>query len=69
MFGDLQFNLSSRVDTLYTFGGNITQYKTESVHFLGLMNSASTLPRIQGSRYTLLRDGAFFVREFWFQLS
>ena len=30
--------LSSRVDTLYTFWDNMTHYKTESVHFLGLMN-------------------------------
>ena len=27
------------MDTLYTFGDNITHYRTESVHFLGLMNS------------------------------
>ena len=31
------------MDTLYTFGDNITHYKTESVHFLGLMNSATKL--------------------------
>ena len=29
------------MDTLYTFLDNITHYKTESVHFLGLMNSAT----------------------------
>ena len=29
------------MDTLYTFWDNITHYKTESVHFLGLMNSAT----------------------------
>ena len=29
------------MDTLYTFWGNITHYKTESVYFLGLMNSAT----------------------------
>ena len=28
------------MDTLYTFWDNITHYKTESVHFLALMNSA-----------------------------
>ena len=28
------------MDTLYTFWENITHSKTESVHFLGLMNSA-----------------------------
>ena len=28
-------------DTLYTFWDNITHYKTESVNFLGLMNSAT----------------------------
>ena len=33
--------LSSWVDTLYTFWDNITHYKTKSVHFLGLMNSAT----------------------------
>ena len=32
---------SSWVDTLYTFGDNITHYKTQSVHILGLMNSAT----------------------------
>ena len=29
------------MDTLYTFEDNITHYKTKSVHFLGLMNSAT----------------------------
>ena len=29
------------MDTLYTFRDNITHYKTESVSFLGLMNSAT----------------------------
>ena len=29
------------MDTLYTFWDNITHYKTESVHFLRLMNSAN----------------------------
>ena len=29
------------MDTLYTFWDNITHYKTESVHFWGLMNSAT----------------------------
>ena len=33
------------MDTLYTFWENITHYKTESVHFLGLMNSATKLWR------------------------
>ena len=33
--------LSSWLDTLYTFWDNITHYKTESVHFWGLMNSAT----------------------------
>ena len=33
--------LSSWVDTLYTFWNNITHYKTESVYFLWLMNSAT----------------------------
>ena len=31
------------MDTLSTFGDNITHYKTESVHFWGLMNSATRL--------------------------
>ena len=31
------------MDTLYTFGDNLTHYKTESVHFFGLMNSATKL--------------------------
>ena len=29
------------MDTLYTFWDNITHYETKSVHFLGLMNSAT----------------------------
>ena len=29
------------MDTLYTFWDNITHYKTESVHFWGLLNSAT----------------------------
>ena len=29
------------MDTLYTFWDHITYYKTESVHFWGLMNSAT----------------------------
>ena len=29
------------MDTLYTFRENITHYKTESVHFFALMNSAT----------------------------
>ena len=29
------------MDTLYTVWDSITRYKTESVHFLGLMNSAT----------------------------
>ena len=29
--------------TLYTFGDSITYHKTESVHFSGLMNSATKL--------------------------
>ena len=40
--GGLALRLSSSMDTLYTFWGyNITHCKTESVHFLGLMNSAT----------------------------
>ena len=35
------------MDTLYTFWDNITHYKTESVHFLVLMNSATEIPRAQ----------------------
>ena len=31
------------MDTLYTFWDNIAHYKTQSVHFLGLMNSATML--------------------------
>ena len=31
------------MDTLYTFGDHNTQNKTESVHFWGLMNSASKI--------------------------
>ena len=41
------------MDTLYTFWGNITHYKTESLNFLGLMNSATK--GLGGSRVLGLR--------------
>ena len=31
------------MDTLYTFWDHVTHYKTKSVHFSGLMNSATKL--------------------------
>ena len=31
------------MDTLYTFWDNIIHYKTKSIHFLGLKNSATKL--------------------------
>ena len=34
------------MDTLYTFWDNMTHYKTESVYFLGLMNSATKNLRV-----------------------
>ena len=39
------------MDTLYTFWDNITYYRTESVYFLGLMNSATKIRR--GSAFGL----------------
>ena len=36
------------MDTLYTFWDSITHYKAESVHFLGLMNSATTFKVFYG---------------------
>ena len=39
------------MDTLYTFGDNTTQYKTESVPFLGLMNSATKKARGLGFKF------------------
>ena len=36
------------MDTLYTFWDSITQQETESVHFLGLMNSATKVSRVRG---------------------
>ena len=39
------------MDTLYTFGEHITRYKTESVHFLGLMNSATEVEDLRQSRF------------------
>ena len=35
------------MDTLYTFWDNITHYRTESVHFWGLINSATKF-RVRG---------------------
>ena len=40
-FRGLCVSFSSCVDTLYTFWDNITHSKTKSVHFWGLMNSAT----------------------------
>ena len=38
------------MDTLYTFWDNITHSKNKSVHFLGLMNSATKKPEsLRGS--------------------
>ena len=34
------------MDTLYTFGDSITHSKNNSVHFLGLLNSATPRPSI-----------------------
>ena len=34
------------MDTLYTFWDNITHYRTESVHFWGLMNSATKVSKV-----------------------
>ena len=36
------------MDTLYTFWDNSTHYKTESVNFLGLMNSATKYIKLLG---------------------
>ena len=38
------------MDTLYTFGDNITHYKTKIVHFLWLMNSAAKKPNLKFSQ-------------------
>ena len=44
------------MDTLYTFWDNITHSKNKSVHFLGLMNSATKLLRcLLGSGFRVLR--------------
>ena len=40
-FGKCCLFLVAELDTLYTFWDNITHYKRKSVHFLGLMNSAT----------------------------
>ena len=51
------------MDTLYTFWDNSTHYKTESVHFLGLMNSAT---KIRGLGASGLYGSGFRVfRGFW----
>ena len=34
------------MDALYTFWDSITHYKTKSVHFFGLMNSATKLGKL-----------------------
>ena len=45
------------MDTLYTFWDNITHYKTKSVHFLGLMNSATKEAKSDHNEKTLLEYG------------
>ena len=56
------------MDALYTFGDNITHYKTESVHFLGLMNSATKRVwglgcRAEGFRFGVCRG---IARRRWY---
>ena len=53
------------MDTLYTFWVNITHYKTDSVHFLGLMNSANkivtyTIFRVPKYRYSIMGPKTLF---------
>ena len=48
-----RFFLSSWVGTLYTFWGNITHYKTKSVNFWGLMNSATKFESLGFTRLSL----------------
>ena len=49
------------MDTLYTSGDNVTHYKTESVHFLGLMNSATKV-RIEQRLGYVMGCGANIVK-------
>ena len=50
------------MDTLYTVGDKITHYKSESVNFLGLMNSAIK----KGSLVVPLERG--FFKRIWFKV-
>ena len=47
------------MDTLYTFWDDVTHYKTESVHFLGLMNSATKKPVRHGLSFRMWGDVEF----------
>ena len=46
------------MDTLCTFGDNIIKhYETKTVHFLGLMNSATKNCKVSGFRTGVSRQG------------
>ena len=49
------------MDTLYTFLDNITHYRTESVHFLGLMNSATK--KLRSGHFTCLEHPELAMAE------
>ena len=47
------------MDTLYTFWDNVTHDKTESVHFSGLMNSATKEEMLGDTSLEPLQAGTF----------
>ena len=53
------FLVAERIHFNYTFWDNITHYKTKSVHFLGVMNSATefcTMCNKQGKQAKINRE-------------
>ena len=50
------------MDALYTFRDNITHYRTKSVNFLGLMNSATKF-RVQDLRTVRVLGLGFRIKD------
>ena len=50
------------MDTLYTFWDNSTHYKTESVHFWGLMNSATRCRIVKKSQKDVAVEEMYWSR-------
>ena len=52
------------MDALYTFWDNMTRYKTKSVHFVGLMNSATKIRLVAWFRFEALGE-VWNIEDLW----